>query len=159
MNISLRKASSHDLPAVLGLIQELATYERAPQEVTVTLEELERDGFGPQPIFEIILAEQGNELAGMAFFYTAYSTWKGKCVYLEDIIVPEALRGKGIGRLLFNAVVLRAKEMQAKRLMWQVLDWNETAINFYKKYDALLDPTWVNGRLTMEQIRDFKPLV
>ncbi len=159
MSVSLRQATKADLPAVLGLIQELATYERAPQEVTVTLSDLEADGFGEHPLFEIILAEQEGRLAGMAFYYIAYSTWKGKCIYLEDIIVPEVLRGQGIGRILFNEVVLKAKEINAKRLMWQVLDWNETAINFYKKYDALLDPTWVNGRLTQEQIQRFVPLV
>ncbi len=157
MSIKLRNATKADLPEVLALIQELATYERAPQEVTVTLEDLETDGFGAKPIYTIILAEENEQISGMAFYYYAYSTWKGKCIFLEDIIVKEPLRGKGIGKLLFDAVVLKCKEENAARLMWQVLDWNEPAINFYNKYNAVLDPTWVNGKLTAEQIRDFKP--
>ena len=157
MNIQLRKANKEDLPQVLELIRELALYERAPQEVTITLKDLEEDGFGGNPLYEIILAEDDKSLCGMAFYYTAYSTWKGKCLYLEDIIVPESLRGRGIGKMLFDAVVIKARDMGAKRMMWQVLDWNEPAINFYKKYDALLDPSWVNGKLTEEQLRQFKP--
>ncbi len=157
MSITLRYAVKTDLPEVLALIRELATYERAPEEVTVTIEELERDGFGDKPIYEIILAEENGEIAGMAFYFYAYSTWKGKCVFLEDIIVKESLRGRGIGRALFDAVVLKCKEENARRMMWQVLDWNEPAINFYRKYDAILDPTWVNGKLTAKQIQDFIP--
>ncbi len=158
MSVKLRNATKADLPEVLALIEELAIYERAPQEVTVTLEDLEKDGFGAKPIYTIILAEENGLIAGMAFYYYAYSTWKGKCIFLEDIIVKEPLRGKGIGKLLFDAVVMKCKEENAARLMWQVLDWNEPAINFYNKYNAVLDPTWVNGKLTAEQIRDFKVL-
>jgi GNAT superfamily N-acetyltransferase len=157
MGLHLRYAQKKDLPAVLDLIQELATYERAPAEVTVTLEDLEQDGFGAKPVYEIILAENEGLIAGMAFYYYAYSTWKGKCVFLEDIIVKDAMRGQGIGRILFDAVVMKCKEVDARRLMWQVLDWNEPAINFYRKYDAVLDPTWVNGKLTAGQIRQFTP--
>jgi GNAT superfamily N-acetyltransferase len=157
MNIKLRKATESDLPVVLDLIKELAAFERAPNEVTVTLEELKNDGFEKNPVYEIILAENNTEVLGMAFYFYAYSTWKGKCIYLEDIIVREALRGKKIGKLLFEAVIMRCKEVNAKRLMWQVLDWNIPAIDFYKKYSASLDQTWVNGRLTEEQIINFKP--
>jgi len=157
MSIKLRYAIKTDLPEVLALIRELATYERAPEEVTVTLEELERDGFCDKPIYEIILAEENGAIAGMAFYFYAYSTWKGKCVFLEDIIVKESLRGMGIGRLLFDAVVLKCKQVNARRMMWQVLDWNKPAINFYHKYDAVLDPSWVNGKLTAKQIQDFVP--
>jgi len=157
MSIKLRYAIKTDLPEVLALIRELATYERAPEEVTVTLEELEGDGFCDKPIYEIILAEENGAIAGMAFYFYAYSTWKGKCVFLEDIIVKESLRGMGIGRLLFDAVVLKCKQVNAHRMMWQVLDWNEPAINFYHKYDAVLDPSWVNGKLTAKQIQDFVP--
>ncbi len=156
MKISLRPAEKKDLPEVLSLIRELALYERAPQEVSVTLEELERDGFGEQPLFEVILAENEEGIAGLAFFYHAYSTWKGRCIYLEDIIVREPLRGNGIGKLLFDAVIQRCKDVDARRMMWQVLDWNTPAINFYTKYQAVLDPTWVNGKLTHEQIRAFE---
>ena len=157
MNISLRKAVESDLPAVLDLIKELATYERAPNEVTITLDDLKIDGFGKHPIFEIILAEDAQNILGMAFYFYSYSTWKGKCIYLEDIIVKEALRGKKIGKLLFEAVIMKCKEVGAKRMQWQVLDWNTPALNFYKKYNASLDQTWINGRLTEEQIALFKP--
>ncbi len=155
MAYNLRKAKKEDLPEILSLIRELAKYERAPQEVTVTLDDLERDGFGEHPIFEVILAEEKEQVLGMAFYFYSYSTWKGKCIYLEDIIVREAFRGKGIGKILFDAVVEKAKEVGAKRLQWQVLDWNEPAINFYKKYNALLDSTWISCRLTAEQINKF----
>jgi GNAT superfamily N-acetyltransferase len=157
MNISLRKAKESDLSVVLDLIQELATFERAPREVTVTLEDLKNDGFGENPIFEIILAENKSEILGMAFYFYAYSTWKGKCIYLEDIIVREAYRGKKIGKLLFEAVIMKCKEVKAKRMMWQVLDWNTPALDFYKKYNASLDQSWVNGRLTEKQINEFMP--
>ena len=156
METKLRKAKETDLPIVLDLIKELATYEKAPNEVTVTIEELKRDGFGKNPIFEIILAEENSEILGMAFYFYSYSTWKGKCVYLEDIIVKEKFRGKKIGNLLFEAVILKSKEIGAKRMQWQVLDWNTPAINFYKKYNASLDQTWMNGRMTEEQIKQFQ---
>ncbi|HNW97165.1 MAG TPA: GNAT family N-acetyltransferase [Bacteroidales bacterium] len=157
MNIKLRKANESDLPEVFDLIKELALYEKAPDEVTVTLNDLKNDGFGKNPIYEIILAEVNNEILGMAFYFYAYSTWKGKCIYLEDIIVREAYRGKKIGKLLFEAVIMKCKEVKARRMMWQVLDWNTPAINFYKKYNASLDQSWVNGRLTEKQIHDFIP--
>lgn len=152
MATNLRKAKKEDIPEILSLIRELAEYERAPFEVTVTAEELARDGFGENPIFEVLLAEESEKVLGMAFYYYSYSTWKGKCIYLEDIIVRESLRGKGIGKVLFDAMVEKASEEGAKRLQWQVLDWNEPAINFYKKYNASLDSTWISCRLTAEQI-------
>jgi GNAT superfamily N-acetyltransferase len=155
--LELRYAKKEDLPEILSLIRELATYERAPHEATISLKDLEEDGFGDRPIFEVILAQEEGKVKGMAFYFYAYSTWKGKCIYLEDIIVRESERGKGYGRILFDAVVMKAKEVGARRLMWQVLDWNEPAIRFYQKYHAVLDPTWVNGKLTEEQIREFKP--
>ena len=158
MHINLRKANESDIPAVISLIKELALYEKAPQEVTITKEDLKKDGFGNNPVFEIILAENKNEIVGMAFFYISYSTWKGKCIYLEDIIVKQAFRGNKIGKQLFESVIVKAKEIGAKRMQWQVLEWNTPAINFYKKYNAGLDQTWVNGRLTEQQIKQFNPL-
>jgi GNAT superfamily N-acetyltransferase len=156
MEITLRKAVKTDIPQILDLIKELAHYERAPHEVTITPEDLEKDGFSENPIFEVILAHTDNELGGMAFYYYSYSTWKGKCLYLEDIIVKEHLRGNRIGKILFEAVIAKAKECGAKRMHWQVLDWNEPAINFYRKYNAVLDNTWVNGKLTHEHLMDFE---
>lgn len=156
MEITIRPATKADLAEVLSLIRELAHYEKAPEEVTITPEELEADGFGEHPLYQIILACNENMLLGMAFYFFSYSTWKGKCIYLEDIIVKKAYRGNNIGSMLFEAVVLKAREFGAKRLQWQVLNWNEPAIGFYKKYNAILDDTWLNGKLTEAQILDFE---
>ena len=155
MNVLLRRAEKQDIPAIYTLIKELAAYEKAPDEVTITIEELERDGFGRHTIWEAILAEYNDKVIGMALYFFSYSTWKGKCIYLEDIIVKEAFRGNQIGKKLFEAVILKGKETGAKRMQWQVLDWNEPAINFYKKYNASIDPTWLTCRLTHEQIQQF----
>lgn len=156
MNFSIRKGIKTDLPQVLGLIKELAIYEKAPLEVAVTLEEMERDGFGPNPIFQYYVAEMEGKIVGIALYYIKYSTWKGKCVFLEDIIVTEQYRQFGIGKKLFDEVVKVAKETKARRLEWQVLEWNEPAIKFYKKLNATLDPEWWNGKLTDEQMKEYK---
>lgn len=147
MSIQLRKAQKTDIPAIIGLIKELALYEKAPHEVTITPEMLERDGFGQHPLFWVILAEENNEVLGMSFYYLRYSTWKGPCLYLEDIIVKESQRGRGIGKLLMDATIEKAREMKVALMVWQVLDWNEPAINFYKKYNAEFDGEWVNCKL------------
>ncbi|PJB15153.1 MAG: GNAT family N-acetyltransferase [Flavobacteriales bacterium CG_4_9_14_3_um_filter_32_8] len=149
MNVLIRKATQNDLPEVLALVKELALYEKAPNEVTITLQELEKDGFGEHPLFWIILAEVEAKIIGMSFYYIRYSTWKGKCLYLEDIIVKETFRGQKVGELLFKETIKIAHEMNAKLLNWQVLDWNEPALNFYKKFNAVLDPTWINGKITI----------
>ena len=156
MKVKLRNANKGDLPVVLELIQELAIYEKAPKEVTITIEDLEKDGFGENPIYEIILAENKNEIVGMSFYFFNYSTWKGKCLYLEDIIVKQEFRGHKIGSILFDATVKRAKEIKAKRMQWQVLNWNEPAINFYKKYNSDIDDEWLNCKLTEDQIINYK---
>ena len=153
MNIATRKANKQDIPDILSLIQELATYERAPQEVTITPADLEEDGFGNRPLFEAILAELDGKVVGMAFYFISYSTWKGRCIFLEDIIVKLEHRNKGIGTVLFDKVIEKAKEFGAKRLQWQVLEWNEPAIKFYKKYKANIDPEWLNCKLTEAQIK------
>lgn len=152
MEISIRKGLKPDLPEVLHLIRELAEYERAPGEVTVTVEELERDGFGESPAFGFFVALFENKIVGIALYYIKYSTWKGKCVFLEDIIVTEKYRRYGIGKKLFEEVLKVSKVMKVKRLEWQVLEWNEPAIKFYKKMDALFDKEWINCKLTEEQI-------
>ena len=147
MNISLRKATKEDLPNVIELVRELALFENAPEEVTITLNELEQDGFGENPLYWIILAVHDDVVVGMSFYYIRYSTWKGKCLYLEDLVVKEEYRGQKVGKLLFEATIEAAKELSAKLMTWQVLDWNESAINFYKKFDAELDGEWINGKL------------
>ena len=155
MEIKVRKGMQEDIPAVLKLIKELATYEKAPNEVTNNLEDMERDGFGTHPFFHFFIAETQDKVAGMALYYIKYSTWKGKCVFLEDLIVTEKFRGKKIGEKLFEAVARECKELKVKRMEWQVLNWNEPAINFYKKFNADLDEEWINGKLVYDQIQKF----
>ena len=146
MDINIRFAQPKDMQSVLELIHELAKYENAPNEVIVTKQDLINDGFGKDKVFDCIVAEKGNNILGMAIFYTGYSTWKGKTLYLEDFLVKQEFRKSGIGQMIFDAVISEAKNRKVKRMDWQVLDWNEPAINFYKKNKALLDPEWINGR-------------
>jgi len=155
--MSIRRGREADLPQVLALIQELAEYENAPQEVTNALEDMQRDGFGPDPIFKFFVAEQEADgtIIGIALYYTAYSTWKGRMLYLEDLVVTEAARGTGLGKKLFDAVVAEARHIGVNRLKWQVLEWNEHAIGFYKKIGANLDPEWHNCNLTAEQLQAY----
>ena len=150
MDFNIRRATQEDLPQVLDLVKELALYEKALNEVTITLNELEKDGFGENPIYWIILAENEKGILGMSFYYIRYSTWKGRCLYLEDIVVKEEYRGHKIGKVLFEETIKAAKEMNAKLMTWQVLDWNEPAINFYKKFNAELDGEWINGKLRFD---------
>ena len=145
MKTTLRKATKQDLQPVLDLVNELALYEKAPQEVTVTLADYEKDF--DDKVFDIILAEQENRIVGIVFYYMAYSTWKGKMLYLEDFVVKEELRGKGIGKLLFKAFLEEAKKLGASLAKWQVLDWNEPAINFYEKYNSTIEKEWYNGKI------------
>ncbi len=145
MKTTLRKATKQDLQAVLDLVNELALYEKAPQEVTVTLADYEKDF--ENKVFDIILAEEENEIVGLAFYYMAYSTWKGKMLYLEDFVVKEGLRGNGIGKLLFKAFLEEAQNLGASLAKWQVLDWNKPAINFYEKYNSTIEKEWYNGKI------------
>ena len=146
----IRKGTKADLPAALDLIMELARYEKAESEVVNTLELMEKDGFGEQPVFGFIVAEEGNVILGMALYYFRYSTWKGKRLYLEDLIVTESHRGSGLGKKLFDGVVHLAQETGCSGMMWQVLDWNKPAINFYKKYNTTFDEGWINCHLHFE---------
>ncbi|MEQ8470734.1 MAG: GNAT family N-acetyltransferase [Marinoscillum sp.] len=145
--IKVRQGTREDLPKALELIKELALFEKAPEQVTNTLEMMEKDGFGPAPIFGFILAEENGTIHGMSIYYWRYSTWKGKRIYLEDLIVTESKRGLGIGKLLFDQTIAIGKEQGATGMMWQVLDWNEPAINFYKKYNATIEDEWLNCSL------------
>ena len=144
MEILIRRAKKTDCARLLELIQELATYEKAPDEVTVTLSHFEASGFGDNPVWWAFVAEVQGVVVGMALYYIRYSTWKGQRLYLEDILVTEEMRGKKIGSLLFDALIKEAKGKKYNGMNWQVLDWNEPAINFYKKYNANFDPEWVN---------------
>lgn len=147
MVITIRKAERKDCVRLLQLIRELADYEKAPAEVTVTLEHFEESGFGEKPVWWAFIAEFDGRVEGLALYYIRYSTWKGQCIYLEDFLVTEKLRGQGAGKLLFDRVIAAAKEKGMTRIVWQVLEWNEPALNFYRKYNATLDPEWVNGIL------------
>lgn len=154
--IKIRQGKKEDLPSVLSLIKELAEYEKAPLEVEVTVEEMDKNGFGENPVFKFFVAENEAEIVGMALYYTKYSTWKGPCIFLEDLIVNQNHRRNGIGAMLFERIITLAKEMKVPRLEWQVLEWNEPAINFYKKYNANLDAEWLNGKLVYSQLQEFK---
>lgn len=154
-SVQIRKGTENDIKALRNLIVELAIYEKAPNEVTVTEEELIADGFGPNKIFDFFVAEEDQSVVGIALYYTKYSTWKGKCIYLEDIVVQQSHRQKGIGQMLFNAVAKVAATLGVKRMEWQVLEWNEPAIAFYQKNNAIIDAEWFNGKLTDKELQAF----
>ncbi len=149
MEIIIRRAVKEDCPRLLELVQELATYERAPNEVTVTLEHFTESGFGENPVWWAFVAEVEEKIVGFALYYIRYSTWKGQAMYLEDIIITNEMRGKGIGKLLFDRLIEEAREKKFNRIIWQVLDWNEPAINFYKKYKAEIDSGWLNCSISV----------
>ncbi|WP_295654440.1 GNAT family N-acetyltransferase [uncultured Mucilaginibacter sp.] len=152
MQVELRVARVEDCPRLLELINELALFEKAPEEVDVTLAEFEDAGFGAKPVWKAFVAEVDGLIAGFALYYVRYSTWKGRRIYLEDLIVTESMRGKGLGKLLFDRVVQEAQELNFNGMTWQVLDWNQPAIDFYKKYGAGIEAGWLNGSLSREQI-------
>lgn len=137
-----RLAVIQDMPRVLELIQELATFEKEPDAVEVTLSDLEEDGFGKNPKFTCFVLELENSIEGIALVYTRYSTWKGEVLHLEDLIVSERCRGKGLGTLLLDTVVMHSKQLGVKRVCWEVLDWNEPAIKFYESKGANVMRDW-----------------
>lgn len=147
MNIHIRKAQVEDCEAMMELVRELALFEKAPHEVTVSIEEFKTSGFGTSPVWEAFVAEVDNQLIGISLYYIRYSTWKGRRLYLEDLIVHAPFRGSGVGKLLIERTIAHAKEMKYSGMMWQVLDWNEPAIKFYTKYNADFDAGWVNVNL------------
>ncbi len=142
--MNIRRAVREDCPRMLELVQELATFERAPNEVTVSLRHFEESGFGPNPVYWAFVAEENGFVAGFALYYIRYSTWKGQRMYLEDILVTETYRGRKIGQLLMNRLIEEAREKNLSGIAWQVLEWNESAIRFYNKYKPAFDAEWVN---------------
>ena len=151
----LRPAQKEDCPQLLELIKELAEYEKAPDEVTVSIAHFEESGFGANPVWWAWVAEMQDQtgqqkIVGFALYYIRYSTWKGQQLYLEDIIVTQEMRGKGIGKLLFEKLLDICREQNFNGIRWQVLDWNEPALNFYRKFDGVtLDSSWINGAIDL----------
>jgi GNAT superfamily N-acetyltransferase len=150
MNVNIRKAVKQDCARILELVKELAVYEKAPDEVTVDYDHFEESGFGPNPVWWAFVAEVDGLVQGFALYYIRFSTWKGQRMYLEDLLVTEEMRGKGLGKLLFDQLLTEAKQRKLQGIQWQVLEWNEPAINFYKKYAASFDPEWVNCGISFD---------
>lgn len=140
----VRVAEKKDVPRLIELVKELAIYEKAPEAVTVTLEHFTESGFGENPVYWAFVAEEEGEVIGFALCYVRFSTWKGQRCYLEDLLVTESHRGKGIGKQLMEAVIADAKRKKFSGILWQVLDWNTPAIRFYEKYQANFDSEWIN---------------
>lgn len=149
--MNIRKGTIADMPAVLDLITELAIFEKEPDAVVVTVADLERDGFGEKPLFYTFVAEVDNgltgsahekEIVGMALYYYRYSTWKGRTIHLEDLIVKEKMRGSGLGFALYKAIIAQGKNDSVRRIEWNVLDWNTPAIDFYEKSGARILKDW-----------------
>ena len=155
--ITIRTGVEADIPQVYDLIVELAVYEEAADQMTNTVEQLREDGFGATPLFHFMVAEDDvtNKLVGISLYYFRYSTWKGKRLYLEDIIITESHRGQGLGKELLDATIAKARELNCTGMMWQVLDWNEPAITFYKKLGANIESEWLNGNLSQEDLAGF----
>ncbi|MDR1004982.1 MAG: GNAT family N-acetyltransferase [Prevotellaceae bacterium] len=146
---TIRRAVRTDCPRLLELIRGLAHYERAPQEVTVTLAHFEESGFGAQPVWWAFVAEVNGAVRGFALYYIRYSTWKGQRMYLEDIYVEPEWRRHGIGALLFERLMSETKRRHLNGMVWQALSWNEPALNFYRKYNAAFDNGWVNCEMAL----------
>jgi GNAT superfamily N-acetyltransferase len=153
--IQLRIAKKEDCPRLMELVNELALFEKAPEEVTVSMQEFEDAGFGEKPVWKAFVAEDNDIIIGFALYYVRYSTWKGRRVYLEDLIVTEDYRGKGIGKLLFDQVIRETQELGYSGMVWQVLDWNEPAIKFYNKYGSSIEAGWLNASLSKEQLLNY----
>lgn len=151
----IRWATEADVPAVMRLIRELAEYERALDEVNIGEDTLRQDGFGPDPAYGLLVLEPADrdEVVGMALFYMKYSTWNGRCLYLEDLVVTASERGKGYGIQLFGAVAGETAKRGCATMQWQVLDWNEPAIGFYRSLGSAVEGDWLNGRLEGESLQ------
>lgn len=154
MDIKIRTAVKEDCERLLELILELAVYEKAPDEVTVSLSEFQEAGFGKNPVWKAFVAEENGVIQGFGLYYIRYSTWKGCRMYLEDLLVTEKMRGKGIGKIIFDRLIQEAIEKDFKGMTWQVLDWNEPAINFYRKFNSDFDAGWLNVALSKEQLEN-----
>ncbi len=157
MNFIIRKGTEQDIPGMFRLVKELAEFERAPEAVVNTEQQLLIDGFEPNSIYKVIIAEAAdtNEVIGMALYYTAFSTWKGRIFYLDDLVVTESYRRYGIGRKLIHEVLKAAHEAGTNQIRWQVLDWNTPAVEFYRSLGATLEPEWINCTMSKEQLTQY----
>lgn len=155
MNFNIRPATKADFSQVLELIKELAVFEKEPEAVEITVEDLEREGLGKNSLFQCLVAESEKEILGMALFYFRFSTWKGRSLHLEDLIVREAHRGKGIGEALYKKVMEFAVEHNIKRVAWEVLDWNINAINFYERTGAKVLDEWRVVHFREKELKDY----
>lgn len=147
----IREGKKEDLPQVLELIRELAIFEKQPDAVINTVEMMEKDGFGDNPVYGLFVAEKEDRIVGISIYYYRYSTWNGKCLYLEDLVVTESERGNGIGKALFERTMEQAGNDRCTLLNLQVLDWNQPAIEFYKSYGMDIDPEWFNATLRLDK--------
>ncbi len=155
MKIEIRKGLIEDMPAVLDLIKELAIFEKEPNAVIVTVKDLQRDGFCENPLFYTFVAEINEELVGIALYYYRYSTWKGRTLHLEDLIVKEKMRGSGCGFALYSEIIKQGKKDNVRRIEWNVLDWNQPAIDFYEKSGAKVLKEWRNVQMDEAGIDEF----
>lgn len=144
MNVVFRDAVTEDVPAILGLVKELAEFEKAPHLVENTVDQLREDGFGPNPVYKAFVAEKNGRIIGFSLSYIRYSTWRGRVLYLEDIYVQPDFRSGGVGRRLMEITIEYARSLGLKYVVFQVLDWNQKAIDFYKTFNGEFDPEWVN---------------
>jgi GNAT superfamily N-acetyltransferase len=153
--MNIRKGKKEDMQGVLALIQELAVFEKEPDAVLITEEDLVRDGFGENPLFHVFVAEVDNDIVGIALYYYRYSTWKGKTIHLEDLVVKDSMRGTGLGYALYSEIIKQAKKDQVRRIDWNVLDWNTSAIEFYKKSGANVLDEWRVAQMDEAGINNF----
>ena len=158
LKMNIRKGQKSDMSAVLALITELAIFEKEPDAVVVTVADLERDGFSDHPLFHTFVAEKENKIVGMALYYYRFSTWKGKTIHLEDLIVTDEMRGSGLGFALYSEIIKQGKKDGVRRIEWNVLDWNTPAIDFYEKSGARLLADWRVVHMDENGIDDFLKL-
>lgn len=156
--VHIRKGHIGDVEAIFSLVEELGVYEKAGHEIDTSPEKLKRDGFGDHPLFNTFVAvTPQREIVGVAIFYIGYSTWKGKQLYLDDLVVTEMFRRKGIGQKLLDKLILHAKENDVCQMRWHVLNWNEPAIRFYEKIKAQLEDAWITCKLEQSQLAAYQP--
>jgi len=151
----IRKGNPEDMKAVLGLIQELAAFENEPEAVLITVDDLIHDGFGQVPLFYVFVAEVEKQIVGIALYYYRYSTWKGKTIHLEDLVIKEKMRGTGLGYALYSEIIKQGKRDKVRRIEWNVLDWNTPAIEFYEKSGAKILGDWKVAQMSEEAINYF----